>query len=90
MSDPVADLIAAEGLPADYAELVEAHWKPLATLIARRAAGRTPLIVGINGAQGSGKTTLCKFLELLLKRRSLRAVTLSIDDLYLTLSLIHI
>ncbi|GGD47595.1 kinase [Erythrobacter arachoides] len=81
--DPVAALIAAEGLPHDYAEVVARDWQPLATLIARRAAGRTPLIVGINGAQGSGKTTLCRFLELLLKRRGLRAVTLSIDDLYL-------
>ncbi|KLE35091.1 hypothetical protein [Aurantiacibacter luteus] len=84
MSDAVADLIAAEGLPADYAEVVERHWKPLADRIATRAAGHTPLIVGINGAQGSGKTTLCRFLELLLGRRGLRAVTLSIDDIYLT------
>ena len=84
MSDPVADLIAAEGLPADYAEVVENHWKPLATRIARLPASRAPLVVGINGAQGSGKSTLCKFLELLLARRQIRAVTLSLDDLYLT------
>ena len=84
MSDPVADLIAAEGLTADYGEVVERHWIPLATKIARAAARHTPLVVGINGAQGSGKTTLCRFLELLLKRRGLRAVTLSIDDIYLT------
>ncbi|MGB3166784.1 MAG: kinase [Alteraurantiacibacter sp.] len=80
----VEELIAAERLPDDYAEVVEAHWKPLATQIARRAASRKPLIVGINGAQGSGKTTLCKFLELLLRARGLRAVKLSLDDLYLT------
>ena len=84
MSDPVADLIATESLPADYGEVVERHWTPLATKIARAAARHTPLVVGINGAQGSGKTTLCRFLELLLKRRGLRAVTLSIDDIYLT------
>jgi D-glycerate 3-kinase len=41
-------------------------------------------VVGINGAQGSGKTTLCRFLEELLYQRRLRAVTLSLDDLYLT------
>ena len=84
MSDPVDALIEAEGLPDDYREVVEQHWTPLATRIAREAAGRTPLIVGINGAQGTGKTTLCKFLELLLKRRGLRAVSLSMDDIYLT------
>lgn len=84
MSAPIAELIAAERLPDDYAEVVEKHWKPLATQISRKAASRKPLIVGINGAQGSGKTTLCKFLEVLLKQRSLRAVTLALDDLYLT------
>lgn len=80
----IEDLIAKERLPEDYADIVEAHWKPLATQIARRAASRKPLIVGINGAQGSGKTTVCRFLEVLLKQRGLRAVTLSLDDLYLT------
>ncbi len=84
MIDPIAELIAREELPGTYAETVERHWKPLATRIAREAASRKPLIVGINGAQGSGKTTVCKFLEILLKKRGLRAVTLSLDDLYLT------
>ena len=84
MSDPIADLIAAEGLPADYAGIVETHWKPLATRIARLPASRAPLVIGINGAQGSGKSTLCKFLEVLLAKRQIRAVTLSLDDLYLT------
>ncbi|WP_120076743.1 P-loop NTPase fold protein [Aurantiacibacter odishensis] len=84
MSDPIADLIEAEGLPESYREVVEQHWQPLATRIARLPASRAPLVIGINGAQGSGKSTLCKFLEVLLSRRQIRAVTLSLDDLYLT------
>jgi len=84
MSDPVDDLISALRLPADYRAVVDKHWTRLATTIARKAARRTPLIVGINGAQGSGKTTLCHFLEVLLGQRGLRAVTLSLDDLHLT------
>ena len=80
----IENLIAQEGLPGGYAEVVERYWQPLATAIARRAADRRPLVVGINGAQGSGKSTLCLFLEDLLKSRGLRAVTLSLDDLYLT------
>lgn len=87
MSDPVSELIAAERLPGHYPKVVAAFWQPLANAIARNAAslgpGR-PLIVGINGAQGSGKSTLCRFLEVLLAARGLRAVTLSLDDLYLT------
>ncbi|APE26854.1 hypothetical protein [Aurantiacibacter gangjinensis] len=86
MTDPIDTLIAEERLPADYRDVVERHWTPLATQIARRAAGRTPLIVGINGAQGTGKSTVCRFLEILLKKRGLRAVTLSIDDIYLAKS----
>ena len=84
MTDPVAALIAAERLPADYREVVEQFWQPLADRIAREAKGHKPLIVGVNGAQGSGKSTLCHFLEVLLKPHGLRVVTLSLDDLYLT------
>ena len=76
-------LIEAERLPADYLAVVEDYWQPLADRIASEANKR-PLVVGINGAQGSGKTTLCRFLEQLLAERGLNAVTLSLDDLYLT------
>ena len=84
MSDAIAALIKGERLPQDYREVVEQCWQPLANRIAREATRRRPLIVGINGAQGSGKSTLCRFLEVLLKVRGLRVITLSIDDLYLT------
>ena len=82
MNDAIAALIAAEQLPASYAEVVGQHWAPLADRIA--AMAKRPLVVGVNGAQGSGKSTLCHFLEVLLADRGLRAVTLSLDDLYLT------
>lgn len=77
-------LIAAEGLPATYRAMIEQHWRPLAAAIAARHAS-CPLIVGINGSQGSGKSTLCHFLEVLLRESyGLHAATLSLDDLYLT------
>ena len=84
MSDAIAALIAAEHLPVDYRAIVEEYWQPLTDEIARRAEAKRPIVVGINGAQGSGKSTLCRFVEALLAERGLRAVTLSIDDLYLT------
>lgn len=84
MTEKLYDLIAAEKLPADYVEVVEQYWQPLATRIARLPASRAPLVIGINGAQGSGKSTMCRFLEVLLAQRRIRAVTLSLDDLYLT------
>lgn len=84
MNDTVGALIAAEDLPADYRAVIDKHWRPLADRIAAQASGGHPPIIGINGAQGSGKSTLCRFLEPLLAEQGLRAVTLSLDDLYLT------
>jgi D-glycerate 3-kinase len=84
MSGGIAALIEAERLPTDYRAVVDDYWRPLAEKIASHAETKRPLLVGINGAQGSGKTTLCKFLEPLLAERGLRAVILSLDDLYLS------
>ena len=82
----LAALIAAEGLPGSYHDTVRQNWRPLAAAIAARAAGQ-PLIIGLSGSQGSGKSTLCRVLEALLaSEHGLRAATLSLDDLYLTRS----
>ena len=83
MSTAISQLIEAEGLPADYRAIVDAHWRPLSEDIAERALDK-PLVVGINGAQGAGKSTLCRFLEVLLVEHNQRAATLALDDLYLT------
>lgn len=84
MSTAIDKLIVSEGLPADYREVVERHWRPLADQIADLWFDKRPRLVAINGAQGSGKTTLCRFLETLLVEHNLRTVTLSLDDLYLS------
>jgi len=84
MSTAIDNLIAAEGLPIDYRGVVDLHWRPLADRIADLWFDRRPRLIGINGAQGSGKTTLCRFLEVLLVEHNLRTATLSLDDLYLT------
>jgi D-glycerate 3-kinase len=87
MSTALRQLIEAEGLPSDYLEVAERYWRPLSEDIAERAMdnpGGKPLIVGINGAQGSGKSTLCKFLEVLLVEHNQRGITVALDDLYLT------
>lgn len=59
---------------------------PLAAALAKAAHEHEgPLVVGVNGAQGSGKTTLCSILTLLLEVGfNLRVTSVSIDDLYLT------
>lgn len=81
----IAALIAAEALPSAYAETVARTWVPLAAHIAGLHQSRArPLLIGINGAQGSGKSTACRFLEQLLRDHGLSAATLSLDDVYLT------
>jgi len=49
-----------------------------------RTTSHVPLLVGICGAQGSGKTTMSAEIRALLEQDGLRVVVLSIDDLYFT------
>jgi D-glycerate 3-kinase len=48
--------------------------------------GRHPLVVGICGSQGCGKTTVCKALTTRLSQSGLKVANLSLDDLYLPLA----
>lgn len=77
--------LAREQLPAAYADTVRDVLQPLAATLAARSAVQPGLLVGINGAQGSGKTTLTRVLGLLLQEdHKKNVVTLSLDDFYLT------
>ncbi|MFB2898369.1 glycerate kinase [Aerosakkonemataceae cyanobacterium BLCC-F50] len=60
-------------------------WLPLAIQLAtwRRDLPR-PLIQGILGGQGTGKTTLAAVLSLILNHLRLETISISIDDLYKT------
>lgn len=51
---------------------------------ARAGPHRLPLVVGISGAQGSGKSTLVAQLAGLLDASGVRTASLSLDDLYKT------
>ncbi len=60
-------------------------WLPLAIKLAESRQKLTrPLIQGILGGQGTGKTTLCRVLCLILERLGYRTISISIDDLYKT------
>ena len=60
----------------------------VATFVAEilgRAPGKRPLIFGLNGPQGSGKTTATAAAVALLRNQyNLHGITVSIDDFYLT------
>jgi len=84
MSDWIADFLDREGLPRDYLRTIDHALQPLAQLLARRARLTDHLmLVGLCGAQGSGKTTAAAVLVELLAREELPAIALSIDDFYL-------
>lgn len=78
-------LLAVSGVPAEIRRWVSSLHLPLAAHLAgqARALGH-PLVVGIQGAQGSGKTTAALVTKTLLERLfGLRCVAISIDDFYL-------
>jgi D-glycerate 3-kinase len=80
----IARICAEEGLPDSYAANVVDYLRVLADHIleSRREQSR-PVTVGINGGQGSGKSTLSLFLvEWLIRECGLSALCLSLDDLY--------
>ena len=44
-----------------------------------------PIIIGLSGAQGSGKSTFAQFLKLILEKKyNLKTTVVSIDDVYKT------
>jgi D-glycerate 3-kinase len=62
-------------------------WLPLGIKIAssHQNLGR-PFIQGILGGQGTGKTTMCRILSLILQELGYCTLSLSLDDLYKTYS----
>lgn len=66
-------------------DLVDIYIPLAATLKEKARHHDSPLVVGINGAQGAGKSTLCRLLQIVLEHGFDQHVTsFSIDDIYLT------
>jgi D-glycerate 3-kinase len=82
--DWITDFLAQEQLPESFRATVEAICEPLAARLARlRQARRRTVLIGLCGAQGSGKSTIAAVTARLLEERGLSAVALSLDDFYL-------
>ena len=76
----------AMAIDADLEPWLPALYLPLAGWLERaRARVGRPLVIGLTGGQGSGKSTLSALLGTVLREGfGARAALLSIDDLYLT------
>lgn len=85
---PMIDFVARElALPTGVAEQLVHSYAPLASYCAARveASPYAPVVVGINGAQGTGKSTAAHILQHLLQQQfDLSVCQISIDDLYLS------
>ena len=58
---------------------------PICFWIFKKAKKKSPLIIGLAGGQGSGKTTISSILSLILKKYfKLKVFKISIDDFYKT------
>ncbi|MGB9340418.1 MAG: hypothetical protein WCB63_14305 [Polyangiales bacterium] len=74
----------AEGIGRPSDALIADFYVPMTAWVADHVEDRM-LVLGINGAQGTGKSTLARLLQQLLGRvHGIRAAILSLDDLYLT------
>ena len=84
LTDWVNAFLQRERLPDTYRHTIDAALVPLAEAIGTRARQSDHMVlVGLCGAQGSGKSTAAAALVELLARQDLPAVALSIDDFYL-------
>ncbi len=72
-------------LPAQFRATAEDFYLPLVNRLSSLQKDDRPLLLGINGAQGTGKSTLADFLQLATRHLfGWRTAIVSIDDFYLT------
>jgi len=83
--ETLADFLTRQRLPHSYLNQARDSFDPLAAALAGKHCSGKPLLVGVNGCQGSGKSTLCEYLKLVLGLDyGLHSAVLSIDDVYHT------
>jgi len=69
----------------DKDKMIKSFLIPVSFWISKRADKKKPLIIGLAGGQGSGKTTISSILTLILQKYfKLKVFKVSIDDFYKT------
>jgi D-glycerate 3-kinase len=76
-----ARYLARHRLPDSYLVYAQKWFAPLAGwLVEHQKGANRPILVALNGSQGSGKSTVCDYLrETLEHDHGLKAIALSID-----------
>lgn len=80
----LSTFIKQHNLPEEFKLAVNKYYQPLADQIFNRfAQNKDPYFVGVNGCQGSGKSTLTDFIATYLTTHyQLNVVVMSLDDFY--------
>lgn len=81
----MSDFLSQHRLPPEFLGTAETFFVPLARRLPELRNGKTQLLLGINGAQGTGKSTLAEFLRIAAESMfDWNVAVLSIDDFYHT------
>ena len=82
----IETFVKDNNLPNSYKNSAKKYLVDLSKIIIDKAKlNENPICLGINGAQGTGKSTLSLFIKIFIeKTESLSVKIISIDDLYLT------
>ncbi len=82
--DRCSALCERMSLPVTFNAIIQNIYFPLSRLIIEKKQSG-PLLVSINGAQGTGKSTLTAFIKLIIESEfKLRVAAFSLDDFYYT------
>ena len=66
-------------------KMIKSFLIPVSQWISKKVDKKKPLVIGLAGGQGSGKTTISSILSIILKKYfKLNVFTISIDDFYKT------
>lgn len=84
MTTMLSAFIKENELPEEFENTAKRYYKPLAHRIFKQfSENNKPLFVGVNGCQGSGKSTLTAFISKYLSSQyQLRIAIMSLDDFY--------
>lgn len=85
LENKIRALIKQHQLPVNFYEEMVPWYQQLAESLSSRVIINKPLLVSLNGSQGSGKSTLVEFVKLILiEDFGISTLSFSLDDFYLS------